>query len=83
MLRHPGPFCFRYTLSMSKHIQATMLELAAFGLLSGFFGAIFSHACEQPAHAGVTDDAAAVRRAVEHMDKVLTKEFVLRHQTEP
>jgi hypothetical protein len=64
---------------MSKRIQTNVVELVIFGILAGFFGAIFSHACEQPAHAGVTDDAAAVRRAVEHMDKVLTKDFMFRH----
>ena len=60
-----------------KPVSLTIHELVLYALLAGAAGGMVSDCL--PAHAGVTDDAAAVRRAVEHMDKIITKDFVLRH----
>lgn len=62
-------------------MKISIQELVIFGLLAGAAGGIVADC--RPAHAGVVDDAAAVRRAVEHIDKVMTEEFRRAHPATP
>jgi hypothetical protein len=57
---------------MGRTLKIAVGELVVVGLLGGIFGAVFTHACERPAHAGVTDDAQAVRRSLEHIERMVS-----------
>jgi hypothetical protein len=64
-----------------KRITLSIPELVFYALLAGAAGGAVTDC--MPAHAGVTDDAAAVRAAVEHLDKVATKAYVNHFHEQP
>jgi hypothetical protein len=57
---------------MNTKLTLTKWELYLSWVLFVLVGVLVDSYFTHPAHAGVTDDAYAVRRAVEHIDRLLS-----------